>query len=50
MIHSKMQEPQERHPESIPGVTILVSCQAVKSVQFIWRWGNRRWNLRVPDL
>ena len=28
----------------------LVSYLEVKSLQFIWRSGTRRWNLRAPDL
>ena len=32
----------------VAGVTFLVPCHVVKSLQLIWRSGTRRWNLRVP--
>ena len=35
---------------AMDGATNLVTSYVVKSLQFIWRWGTRRCNLRVPDL
>ena len=37
-------------PTGIDGDAILVSCHVVKSLQHIWRFDSRRWNLRVSDL
>ena len=34
----------------ITGTTILVPHAKVKSLQLIWRWGTRRFHLRVPDI
>ena len=33
---------------AIAGVTIQVPCPVVKSLQLIWRYGTRRFHLRVP--
>ena len=38
------------HLVVIAGTTNLVPCCVVKFLQLIWRWGTRRWNLRVPNL
>ena len=38
------------HTVAIFGATILVLFHVSKSLQFIWRLGTRRWNLRVPIL
>ena len=38
------------HLAAIAGATILVPCHVVKSLQFIWRSGTRRFHLRVPNL
>ena len=35
---------------AIVGTIILVPCHIVKSLQLTWRWGTRRFNLRVPHL
>ena len=32
------------------GHTTQELCHVVKSLQLTWRWGTRRWNLRVPHL
>ena len=34
----------------ITGTTILVPYLQVKTLQLIWRWGTRWWNLWVPHL
>ena len=37
-------------PAAIAEASILVTSHLVKCLQFIWRSGIHRWNIRVPDL